>query len=112
MIMLMSLISIISNAVYYVILNVQIYTDRAMMPNGEYRTWHRSPVARLNLAGNDWVMYIQVFLMAVSIITSVLVLLGVKNNLLRTVQFVSLAASTVMFFIIMFITINSHAKYA
>ena len=50
--------------------------------------------------------------MAASIITSVLVLLGVKNNLLKTVQFVSLAASTVMFFIIMFITINSHAKYA
>ena len=44
--MLMSILSIIANIAYFVVLNMNLYTDRAMMPNGEMREWYRSPLTR------------------------------------------------------------------
>ena len=46
--MLMTILSIIANIAYFVVLNLNIYTDRAMMPTGEVREWHRSPIIRLS----------------------------------------------------------------
>ena len=110
--MLMSILSIIANIAYFVVLNMNIYTDRAMMPTGEIREWHRSPIARLNIADQSLLFYLQMILAVVSIITSVLFLFGVRGRMIRTIQLVSIIGSTIVFIIIMIVTSNSHAKYA
>ena len=110
--MLMSILSIIANIAYFVVLNMNIYTDRATMPTGEVREWHRSPIARLNIADQSFLFYLQMILAAVSIITSVLFLFGVRDRIIRTVQLVSVIGSTIIFIIITIVTSDSHAKYA
>ena len=110
--MLLSIISIIINIIFYIILNINLYTDRALMPDGGMREWQRSPISRLQLADQGTLLYLQLAFAAVSMITSVLILLGAKNSIIRVVQLVSTAASIVMFIMIMIVTSNSHAKYA
>ena len=110
--MLITILSIIVNILFFVVLNLNIYTDRAMMPTGEVREWHRSPIARLNIADQSFLIYLQIVFAAVSIITSVLFLFGVRNSIIRTIQLVSAIGSTIIFLIIMIVTANSHAKYA
>ena len=70
--MLITILSIIVNIVYVVVLNLELYTDRAMMPTGEVREWRRSPAARLNISDQSFLFYLQIVFAAVSIITSVL----------------------------------------
>ena len=110
--MLITILSISVNILFFVVLNLNIYTDRAMMPTGEVREWHRSPIARLNIADQSFLIYLQIVFAAVSIITSVLFLFGVRNSIIRTIQLVSAIGSTIIFIIIMIVTANSHAKYA
>ena len=109
--MLITILSIILNIAYFVVLNLNIYTDRAMMPTGEIREWHRSPITRLNIADQSFLIYLQIVFAAVSIITSVLFLFGVRNNIIKIIQLVSTIGSTIMFIIIMIVTSNLHAKY-
>ena len=109
--MLITILSIILNIAYFVVLNLNIYTDRAIMPTGEIREWHRSPVTRLNIADQSFLIYLQIVFAAVSIITSVLFLFGVRNNIIKIIQLVSTIGSTIVFIIIMIVTSNLHAKY-
>ena len=109
--MLITILSIILNIAYFVVLNINIYTDRAMMPNREVREWHHSPAARLNIADQSFLIYLQIVFAAVSIITSVLFLFGVRSSIIKIIQLVSTIGSTIMFIIIMIITSNLHAKY-
>ena len=108
----MTILSIIVNIAYFVILNMNIYTDRAMMPTGDVREWHRSPITRLNIADQSFLLYLQIVLAAVSIITSILLLFRVRNSIIRTIQRVSTIGSTIVFIIIMIVTSDSHAHYA
>ena len=110
--MLMPILSIIVNIAYFVVLNLELYTDRAMMPTGDVREWHRIPVARLSISDQSFLFYMQIVLAAVSILTSVLLLFGVRSSVIKKIQLVSTIGSTVMFVIIMIVTANSHAKYA
>jgi len=109
--MMMAILSMIANAAYLVILNIAFYTDRVKMPTGEIREWHRSPVTRLNLSGQSFLFYLQIVFAAVSILTSVLLLFGVRSNIIKTIQLVSMIGSTVIFVIIMIVTANSHVHY-
>ena len=109
--MLITILSIILNIAYFVVLNINIYTDRAMMPTGEIREWHRSPIVRLNIADQSFLIYLQIVFAAVSIITSVLFLFGVRNNIIKIIQLFSTIGSTIVFIIIMIVTSNLHAKY-
>ena len=110
--MLLSILSILVNVVFLIVLNLALYTDRAMMPTGEIREWHRSPVSRLAIADQSILFYIQLALVAVSIVSSALILFGVRADIVRKIQLISLIASAVMFIVIMIVTSNSHAKYA
>ena len=110
--MLLSIISILANVAFLIVLNMDIYTDRAMMATGEMREWHRSPITRLSIADQSWLFYLQLVLVAVSIVTSALVLFGVRSDVVRIIRLVSLIASAVMFVVIMVVTSNTHAKYA
>ena len=108
----MTILSIIANIVYLAVLNRELYTDRAMMPTGEVREWHRSPAARLNIADQSFLLYLQITLAAVSIIAGLLLLFGVRSRVVKTIQLISTAGSTAVFIIIMIVTGNSHAHYA
>ena len=110
--MLLSIISIIANAVFLFVLNLPIYTDRAMMPNGEYRQWQRSPFSRLGIADQSWLATIQLAIAVICVVTSLLVIFGVKNAIIKKVQLIAFIASVAMFVIIMVVTSNIHAKYA
>ncbi len=110
--MLMTILSILANISYFVVLNMNLYTDRAIMPTGEVREWHRSPITRLNLAGQSFLIYLQMVLAAVSMLTSILFLFGVRSKTLRTIQLVSVIGSTIVFILIMIVTSNSHVNYA
>ena len=110
--MLLAIISIVVNIAYFVVLNIELYTDYAIMPTGEVREWHRSPVTRLNISDQSFLLYLQIALAAVSVITSVLLLFGVRSSIIKTIQLISTIGSTVMFIIIMIVTANSHAHYA
>ena len=109
--MLISILSVILNAVFCVVLNTEIYTDRARMADGRVREWHRSPVVRLNIMDRSALYYLQLLFVAVSVITSVLILLGVKSSIVKTIQIISTAASVITFIVIMIVTSNSHANY-
>ena len=110
--MMMTILSIIINITYFVVLNTNIYTDRAMMPTGEVREWHRSPITRLNISDQSFLVYLQIVLAAVSIITSVLFLFGVRSSKIRTIQCISTIGSTIVFIIIMIVTSYLYANYA
>lgn len=110
--MLLSILSILVNAVFLIVLNLDLYTDRAMMPTGGIREWHRSPVSSLAIADQSILFFIQLALVAVSIVSSALILFGVRADIVRKIQLISLIASAVMFIVIMIVTSNSHAKYA
>ena len=109
--MVLSIISIIVNVVFFVVLKLNLYTDRAVLGDGTTREWQRSPLDRLYVADKQPLFYLQVFLAAVSIITSILVLVGVKNSIVKIVQIVSTIASVILFVIIMIVAGNIHPKY-
>ena len=110
--MLLSIISIIANVVFFIVLNIDMYTDRAMMPNGQYREWQRSPITRLNIADQKYLLVFQIILAAISVITSLLVLFGINSSTIKWIQRISTAASAVVFIIIMIVTADSHVNYA
>lgn len=110
--MILSIVSIVANAVFFVVLNLEIYTDRAALPDGIVREYHRSPLGRLDVADQRYLFYLQIAISAVSVITSILILCGVKNNAVRIIRLVSSICSLIMFIIIMIVTGNTHVHYA
>ena len=108
---LVPIFSILLNIVFFVILNLELYTDRSPMPTGGVREWKRSPVTRLGIADQAFLFYLQIVFAAISIITCVLQLFGVRNSIIEKVRLISTAASTVMFVIIMIVTANSNVRY-
>jgi hypothetical protein len=109
--MLMTTLPLIVNAAFIVVLNMELYTDRVVMPTGEIREWHRTPAARLNIAGQSFLLYLQIALAAVSIITSVLLLFGVRSSVIKTIQLISTIGSAAVFMIIMIVTADAHVRY-
>ena len=109
--MLLNVVPIIIQVIYYAVLKTNLYTDRAMMPNGEVREWQRSPIDRLYQADQPLLLYLQLVFAAVSVVASVLVLCGVKNRSIRTIQLISTGASTVMFIIILIVTGGIRVQY-
>ena len=110
--MLRYIISIVADIVFFAVLNLNLYTDRAMMPGGEIRQWQRSPIDRLYIADQGALMYLQIFFAAVSILSSILALCGVKNSVVKRIQLVSTLASAAMFLIIMVLTGALQPRYA
>lgn len=110
--MLISIISIVANILFFVVLNLNIYTDRTSFPDGSTREWQRSPLARLELSDQRYFFYLQIAIAAVSVITSILVICGVKSNAVKIIRNVSSVLSLIVFIIIMIVSNNTHAKYA
>ncbi|MBR0461835.1 MAG: hypothetical protein IJJ00_03860 [Erysipelotrichaceae bacterium] len=109
--MLLNIISIIINFIYYVVLNAKLYTDRAVLPDGEMHHWQRSPIDRLYAADMPVLLYLQLAFIVISIVSALLLLFSVKNSTIKTVSLISTAASTVMFIIIMIFSAGIHVHY-
>ena len=109
---MLSIISFILHGVCIAVLNMQIYTDTARLPDGGTRQWHRSPIDRLNLAGTGWLLYLYLALAAVSALTGILVLCGAQSGTVRKVQIAANAATVLLFILIMILTSNANARYA
>ncbi|MBO4889013.1 MAG: hypothetical protein J5589_11995 [Firmicutes bacterium] len=109
--MLLSIISFVINIAMIVILNIELYTDTAYMADGTVHHWELSPIDKLSKADMGWMFNLQIFLVAISVLSSILVLFGVKHRIVKIVQLVSLIASVVMFIIIMITSKNIHLKY-
>ena len=105
------IISVLVNAAYFIVLRMDLYTDRYHLPDGKMGVHHRSPISSLNHADMNWLSGLEVLLMAVSVVTSVLLLFGLKNSIVRIIQIVSTIASTIVFIIIMVIAGNVRLKY-
>lgn len=103
--------TIVANIVFCFVLRMEIYTDRAHMADGSVHVYHKSPLDRLEVADRYGLFYLQLMFMVISCITGILLICGVKNNIVRIVQLVSSAASIVMFITIMVISKGIHPKY-
>ncbi len=110
--MLQSILAIVANILFFVVLRLSIYTDRAMMPGGQIRQWQRSPIDRLRISGQPALLYLQLFFAAVSVVAAVLILCGVKNSVVKKIRLVSTIASAVMFLVIMILTGAVRQRYA
>ena len=105
------ILSVIVNAVYFIILRMDLYTDVYHLPDGEMGVKHRSPISSLSHADMYGLFKLELFLMVVSIITSILMMFGVKNNIVKIAQIVSTVASTAVFIIILVIAGNVKLRY-
>ncbi len=105
------IISVIVNFVYFFVMRIDLYTDRFHLPDGEMGEHTRSPIDSLYSADKGFLFYIELLFMAISVITSIVMLFGVKNNIVRIVQIVSTVASTLLFIIIMVYAGNVHLNY-
>jgi len=101
---LLYIVSVIVNAVFFIILNMELYTDTYHLPDGNMGSHQRSPISSLYTADKPWLLYIQVLMMIVSAVTALLLIFGVKNKTIRIVQIVATAGSIAMFIIIMIYT--------
>ena len=81
--MLLNILSIIVNVIYFIVLRTELYTDRAMLPDGNMREWQHSPIDRLYAADKPGLLYLQLLFAVVSVITGVLILFGVRNDIVR-----------------------------
>ncbi|MCR5799138.1 MAG: hypothetical protein K6G69_03600 [Lachnospiraceae bacterium] len=106
------IVSVIVNAVFYIILNIDLYTDTFHLPDGNMGSHQRSPISSLYTADKPWLLYIQVLMMIVSAVTALLLIFGVKNKTVKIAQIVATAGSILMFIIIMIYTSKAvHPRY-
>ena len=108
---MMQIAGLIINVIFYWIMNLKMYTDRAVMPNGQIRKWQRSPAERIHTNGQDVLLYVQLAFAIVSIVTGILILLGVKKQIVKTIWLIAIIASAIFFIVIMIASGNAHSHY-
>ena len=106
-----SILAIAANIIIMVVLKLELFTDTATMPDGDTREWHWSAFDRLNVADKNWLGYLQIALVAISVISCILVLVGVKHNVVKIIRLVSTICSAVVFAIILIVSFNTHPRY-
>lgn len=90
---------------------MNLYTDTVYMSDGETKIEHHSAISRLYAADKPILLYLQLAFAAISIISSILILFGFKNRMIRTVRLAGTIASVIMFIIIMLFSFTVHPKY-
>lgn len=109
--MILSIISIVANIVFFVVLRLELFVDKATLPDGITRTYKWNAFDRLSAADMNWLATLQIALMVISIISAILVLAGIKNNVVKIIRLASLICSAIVFAIIMITSYNTHATY-
>ncbi|MCR5735006.1 MAG: hypothetical protein K6G22_10405 [Lachnospiraceae bacterium] len=109
---LLYIISVMTNAVFFVILRTDLYTDRYHLPDGEMGVHTRSPIERIYTADNPVLLYLQILSMIISTAAALLLIFGVKGRIVKTVWITGMIASAVIFVIILVYTKTSvHPHY-
>ena len=109
--MLLTILSLLADAVCCWIPTRNLYTDRAMLPDGEMHEWRRSPLHRLEATGQAQLMHLQWALAAISAVTGILLLLGVKSRAVYAIQRIATVASTAVFVIILLVAGGVRERY-
>ena len=108
---MLNLIPVILNILYCIILHIPFYTDRIILPGGMTQTYKQSPADRLYTADMPYLLYLQYLFILIGLITSLLILFGMKQNALKTVRLISTVLSAVLFTVILFLASMNHPKY-
>ena len=99
------------NIIYCAVLNLKLFTDRYILPDGIRREARLSAADRLYGADMLWLPYLLYVLAAVCVVVSVLFLLKAKSRTLRTVCIVCALASTAVFAVAMIAAARTHLHY-
>jgi hypothetical protein len=109
--MLTNVLSILANAAFLVVLNLDLFTDRYVLPGEIRKIKHLSAIDRLAICDRRELLHFQLAAAIVSVILSVVLLFGVKNSTVRVVRLISTVCSAVLFVIIMIVAGSTHGKY-
>lgn len=109
--MVLSIISIIANITFNIIIFLKLFTARVHMPDGGFSVYHLSALDKLNAAELTILVYLQILISMVAVILSIFVLGKVKADIMKKPQIISFIASVVMFIVLMIVTILIHPKY-
>ena len=109
--MILGIITIVMNIIFVVVMYRDLYTDHATFADGTERTFHRSPMDRLEVRDRRELFYLQLFFVVVSVIAGILIIAGIKNNIVRIIQAAGSVGSVIMFIIIMVVAGNTHPNY-
>lgn len=109
--MVLSIISIIANITFNIIIFLKLFTARVHMPDGGLSIYHLSALDKLNAADLTILVYLQILISMVAVILSIFVLGKVKADIMKKPQIISFIASVVMFIVLMIVTILIHPKY-
>ena len=109
--MVLSIISIIVNIAFNVIIFLKLFTARVHMPDGGLSVYHFSALDKLNAAELTILVYLQILISMVAVILSIFALGKVKADIMKKPQIISFIASVVMFIVLMIVTILIHPKY-
>lgn len=109
--MVLSIITIAADLLLFAVLNIKLFTDRFTLPDEERKVIHRSSIDSLDVADKRYLLYVFLFFAVVGIVTAVLYMCGVKNNIVKVIRLISLICSAVMFIIIMIVAVTTHPSY-
>ena len=104
---MLNILSVIAAIVYFVVLNLKIFTVKYMSPDGEV-IMRVSPAERLGVPS----LYVLHLICSVlSVAASVLAMTGARSRTVRTVQIAALIASTVTFIVVLAVSAGTNLKY-
>ena len=102
-----NILSIISDIVYFAVLNLKIFTVKYMTPDGQVQM-RVSPAERLGVPG----LYVLHLICSVlSIVASILSMTRAAPGKIRAVQIAALIASTVTFIVVLAVSAGTNLKY-
>ena len=107
---ILSILSVIANIMYFVVLRMELYTRTATFPSGQ-RTYHYSPLDMLYHAGNTGLKDFQFVFSVISVILVTLLIVGIKNRYVKIAWIISTAASTILFIAILVYAGSVHLTY-
>ena len=108
---IIAIVSIIANIIFIIVLNKDLYTDSYFLPDEQRHYLVRSPYDTLYSADMAGWWKFQLFVTAICIISSFLIIFGVRHKIVKIVQIASAAASLIVFIIIMIICGNVNFTY-
>ena len=110
MTLILSIASIIANIIYFIVLRMELFTDRAILPDGEH-VYTYTPIEKLSSTGSTGMVSLQLMFAVISVILAILFIVGIKKKAVIIAWIVSVAASTVLFILILSAAAAVHLKY-
>ena len=94
--LILNILAIIANIIYYVVLRKELYTIRAILLDGE-SVYSYTPIELLSHAGNDSLAKFQFVFAVISIALSVVMAVGFRKKFVDIAWIISTVVATVLF---------------